>query len=78
MVWNVRGFNTAEKQHKVAEAIRAHRVDVAMLTETRLKHLFEADSMHVVQTSFDRKGGCVTAVAMDSHRIVKQLGTYLN
>ena len=78
LIWNVRGLNTKQKQHLVIDAIRQERVDVAMLTETRLTRPFWMDGMHVCQTMYQKKGGCLTASSMSSHRRVKQLGTYLS
>ena len=51
MVWNVRGLNSDEKQQKVEEAIRGNRVDIAMLTETRLTRHLRYNGLHVEQTS---------------------------
>ena len=67
-----------DKQHLVTDAIRQERVDVAMLTETRLNRTFRMDGMRVCQTCYQTKGGCLTASSMSSHRRVKQLGTYLS
>jgi hypothetical protein len=71
LIWNVRGLNTKHKQRLVIEAIRQERVDVAMLTDTRLTRPFWMDGMHVCQTMYQKKGGCVTASTMESHRRVK-------
>ena len=78
LIWNVRGLNTKQKQHQVIDAIRQERIDVAMLTETRLNRTFRMDGMRVCQTCYQTKGGCLTASNMSSHRRVKQLGTHLS
>ena len=78
MIWNIRGLNSTEKQRLVADAIRHHRADVAMLTETRLTRPLKMAGLKVSQTMYQKKGGCVTASTMESHRRVKQLGTYLS
>ena len=49
-----------------------------MLTETRLTRPLKMTGLKVSQTMYQKKGGCVTASTMESHRRVKQLGTYLS
>ena len=53
-------------------------MDVAMLTETRLTKPLWIDGLHMCQTMYQKKGGCVTASNVTGHKRVKQLGTYLS
>jgi len=78
MIWNVRGINEVEKQKLVEQAAKAERVDVAMLTETRLNKTLSLDSMCTFQTTLNKKGGCLTASTLNSHKRVKQLGSYMS
>ena len=45
MIWNVRGINGVEKQKLVEQAAKVERVDVVMLTETRLSKTLSLDGM---------------------------------
>ena len=78
LLWNVRGFNSAEKLREISNLIWQEKVDVAMLTETRLTKAIWIDSMHICQTMYQKKGGCLTGSTASSHKRVKLLGTYMS
>ena len=44
---------------------------MAMLTETRLTKAIWIDGMHICQTMYQKKGGCLTGSTMNSHKRVK-------
>ena len=77
LLWNVRGFNKQSKQDAVCDLLRRSKVDVALLTETKLTYPLRLDGYRMYQSLLKRSGGCVVASNLAKHHKVKTLGTYL-
>ncbi len=69
----MRGLNSHKKQQMLQTLLHEHKPDVLHLQETKLTRKLGLAGSKTLQTTLNRKGGCLTAMFNGDRQLVKAL-----